>query len=129
MKTDGGSPASGEGAAAPTGARGRTITIVDGLIASGAPEALEAAAAAGQRPWILLHMPLLDHPELEIRALSAAAGVICTSGSVAAEITRRHGTGNVHVALPGTGRGGAGRRIGPAAPALRGGPAARTRTS
>ena len=47
-------------------------------------------------------MPLLDHPELEIRALRAAAGVICTSGSVAAEITRRHGATNVHVALPGT---------------------------
>ncbi|MDR6557798.1 glycosyltransferase involved in cell wall biosynthesis [Arthrobacter pascens] len=93
----------GEGSAAPDeGPAGGTVTIVDGLIASGAPEALEAAAAAGQRPWILLHMVLLDHPELEIRALSAAAGVICTSGSVAAEITRRHGTGNVHVALPGT---------------------------
>lgn len=95
----------GEGASAPDQgpAEGGTVTIVDGLIASGAPEALEAATAAGgQRPWILLHMVLADHPELEIRALRAAAGVICTSGSVAAEITRRHGTGNVHVALPGT---------------------------
>lgn len=79
-----------------------TVTIVDGLVASGAPEALEAAAAEGERPWILLHMPLLDHPELEIRALGAAAGVICTSGSAAAEITRRHGLAQVHVALPGT---------------------------
>ena len=80
-----------------------TVTIVDGLVASGAPEALEeAAAAGGQRPWILLHMPLLDHPELEIRSLRAAAGVICTSSSVAAEITRRHGATHVHVALPGT---------------------------
>jgi glycosyltransferase involved in cell wall biosynthesis len=97
----------GEGAAAHDAgsAAGGTVTIVDGLIASGAPEALEAAAAAGQPPWILLHMVLLDHPQLEIRALSAAAGVICTSGSVAAEITRRHGTGNVHVALPGTDMG------------------------
>jgi glycosyltransferase involved in cell wall biosynthesis len=81
---------------------GGTVTILDGLIASGAPEALEAAAAGGQRPWILLHMPLIDHPELEIRALRAAAGVICTSGSAAAEITRRHGAARVHVALPGT---------------------------
>jgi glycosyltransferase involved in cell wall biosynthesis len=76
---------------------------VDGLVASGAPEALEQAAeAGGPRPWILLHMPLLDHPELEIRSLRAAAGVICTSSSVAAEITQRHGATRVHVALPGT---------------------------
>lgn len=79
-----------------------TVTIVDGLVASGAPEALETAAAEGERPWVLLHMPLLDHPELEIRALGAAAGVICTSGSAAAEVTRRHGLAQVHVALPGT---------------------------
>jgi hypothetical protein len=78
-----------------------TVTIVDGLVASGAPEALETAAE-GERPWVLLHMPLLDHPDLEIRALGAAAGVICTSGSAAAEITRRHGLTQVHVALPGT---------------------------
>jgi glycosyltransferase involved in cell wall biosynthesis len=81
---------------------GGTVTILDGLVASGAPEALEAAVAGGQRPWILLHMPLVDHPELEIRALRASAGVICTSGSAAAEITRRHGAARVHVALPGT---------------------------
>lgn len=90
------------GTAAPDQGSGGTVTIVDGLVASGAPEALEAAAAEGQRPWVLLHMPLLDHPELEIRALGAAAGVICTSGSAAAEITRRHGLAHVHVALPGT---------------------------
>ncbi|WP_457972584.1 glycosyltransferase family 4 protein [Arthrobacter sp. D1-17] len=81
---------------------GGTVTVVDGLVASGAPEALEEAAAAGQRPWILLHMPLLDHPELESRSLRAAAGVICTSSSVAAEITQRHSATRVHVALPGT---------------------------
>ncbi|KRE53087.1 glycosyl transferase family 1 [Arthrobacter sp. Soil736] len=81
---------------------GNAVTIVDGLVASGAPEALEAVETSAGRPWILLHMPLIDHPELEIRALRAAAGVICTSGSVAAEITRRHGATNVHVALPGT---------------------------
>jgi glycosyltransferase involved in cell wall biosynthesis len=87
------------------GSDGGTVTIVDGLVASGAPEALEAAAAAGgQRPWILLHMPLLDHPELEIRALRAAAGVICTSSSVAAEVSQRHGATRVYVALPGTER-------------------------
>lgn len=90
------------GTGTPEQEAGGTVTIVDGLVASGAPEAMEAAAAAGQRPWVLLHMPLLDHPELEIRALAAAAGVICTSGSAAAEIIRRHGLAQVHVALPGT---------------------------
>ncbi|APX01503.1 glycosyltransferase [Arthrobacter sp. QXT-31] len=89
------------GTAAPAG----TITIVDGLVASGAPEAMEAAAAGGQAPWVLMHMPLDDHPDLEARSLRAAAGVICTSGSAAAEITRRHGLSGVRAALPGTERG------------------------
>ena len=88
----------------PAGGAADTITIVDGLVASGAPEAMEAAAAAGHAPWVLLHMPLDEHPELEARALRAAAGVICTSGSAAAEISRRHGLASVRAALPGTGR-------------------------
>ena len=96
-------PGTGPGTDSGRGSDGGTVTIVDGLVASGAPEALEqAAAAGGPRPWILLHMPLLEHPELEIRSLRAAAGVICTSSSVAAEITQRHGATHVHVALPGT---------------------------
>ncbi|MFC9352755.1 glycosyltransferase family 4 protein [Arthrobacter sp. NPDC057013] len=81
-----------------------TVTIVDGLVASGAPDAMEAAAG-GHAPWVLLHMPLDEHPDLEVRALRAAAGVICTSGSAAAEITRRHGLAGVRAALPGTERG------------------------
>lgn len=39
---------------------GRPITLVDGLLACGAPDELEAAAAAGRPAWILLHMPLDD---------------------------------------------------------------------
>lgn len=89
-------------AGALAGAEARTITIVDGLVASGAPEALEAAAAGGHAPWVLMHMPLDEHPDLEARSLRAAAGVICTSGSAAAEITRRHGLAGVRAALPGT---------------------------
>jgi hypothetical protein len=81
-----------------------TVTIVDGLVASGAPEAMEAAAADGNAPWVLMHMPLDEHPDLEARSLRAAAGVICTSGSAAAEITRRHGLDGVRAALPGTER-------------------------
>ena len=79
-----------------------TVTVVDSLLACGAPDELEAAAAAGDRVWILLHMPLPDHPERERRALRAAAGVICTSGSAAAGIRARHGLDGLRVALPGT---------------------------
>ncbi|MCB5293407.1 glycosyltransferase [Arthrobacter sp. SO3] len=85
---------------------GRTVTLVDGLLACGAPDELAAAAAAGRPAWILLHMPLDDagHDEagLERRALRAAAGVVCTSGSAAAGIRARHGLDGVRVALPGT---------------------------
>jgi glycosyltransferase involved in cell wall biosynthesis len=75
---------------------------VDGLLACGAPEQLEAAAAAGRPAWILLHMPLRAHPELERRALRAAAGVICTSASAAADLRARHGFDGLRVALPGS---------------------------
>ena len=79
----------------------RWITVVDGLLACGAPEELAAAAAAGRPAWILLHMPLED-PELERRALREAAGVICTSSSAAAGLRARHGLDGIRVALPGT---------------------------
>lgn len=79
-----------------------SVILVDSLIACGAPDELEAAAAAGQHVWILLHMPLPDHAEHERRALQAAAGVICTSGSAAAGIRARHGLDGIRVALPGT---------------------------
>ncbi|MGY3318487.1 glycosyltransferase family 4 protein [Arthrobacter sp. TE12232] len=79
-----------------------SVTLVDSLLACGAPDELEAAAAAGQQVWILLHMPLADHPGRERRALQAAAGVICTSGSASADIRARHGLDGIRVALPGT---------------------------
>ncbi|MET3811488.1 glycosyltransferase [Arthrobacter sp. UYEF3] len=84
------------------------VTIVDSLVACGAPDELEAAAAAGMPAWILLHMPLAGHPELERRALQAAAGVICISGTGAADLRERHrpdrlgGLDSIGVALPGT---------------------------
>lgn len=81
---------------------GGRVTLVDGLVALGAPDELEAAAAAGTPAWILLHMPLADHPDLERRALQAAAGVICTSSSAAADLRRRHGLKGARIALPGT---------------------------
>src|SRR6478752_10468435 len=87
---------------APGNAIAGSVTLVDSLLACGAPDELEAAAAAGQQVWILLHMPLPDHPERERRALQAAAGVICTSGSAEADIRARHGLDGLRVALPGT---------------------------
>jgi glycosyltransferase involved in cell wall biosynthesis len=47
-------------------------------------------------------MPLGAHPELERRALHAAAGVICTSASAAADLRARHGFDGLRVALPGS---------------------------
>lgn len=91
------SPAPATGGAAPG-----SVTLVDSLLACGAPDELEAAAAAGQRVWILVHMPLPDHPERERRALQAAAGIICTSRSAAEGLRTRHGLDGVKVALPGT---------------------------
>jgi glycosyltransferase involved in cell wall biosynthesis len=87
---------------APGAAIAGSVTLVDSLLACGAPDELEAAAAAGQQVWILLHMPLPDHAEHERKALQAAAGVICTSGSAAAGIRARHGLDGIRVALPGT---------------------------
>ncbi|MCU1548393.1 MAG: glycosyl transferase family 1 [Arthrobacter sp.] len=84
------------------GAKSRSLDLVDGLLACGAPDQLEAAAAAGRAVWILLHMPLVTHPALEKRALQAAAGVICTSASAAAELRTRHGLDGIRVALPGS---------------------------
>lgn len=100
------------------GAAATPVTIVDGLVALGAPLEMEAAAAAGRPVWILVHMPLAAHPDLEQGALAAAAGVICTSSTAAAEIQSRHNAAErnpvgpahagplnparIHVALPGT---------------------------
>jgi glycosyltransferase involved in cell wall biosynthesis len=78
------------------------VTGVDGRIACGAPEELEAAAAVGHKAWILLHMPFPSHADGERRALQAAAGVICSSTSAADHVMERHGFAASRVALPGT---------------------------
>ncbi|MDZ4351344.1 MAG: glycosyltransferase [Arthrobacter sp.] len=102
---DDGGTANGYDAADASAAK-RHVTLVDGLLACGAPDELAAAAAAGRPAWILLHMPLDDtgngEAGLERRALRAAAGVICTSTSAAAGIRARHGLDGVRTALPGT---------------------------
>ena len=95
-----------DGGTAGSAGAGHTVTIVDGLLACGAPDELAAAAAAGRPAWILLHMPLDDTGQeeagLEGRALREAAGVICTSTSAASRIRARHGLDGIRVALPGT---------------------------
>ncbi len=102
---DGGAAGSAVGAARNSDA-GHVVTLVDGFLACGAADEMEAAAAAGRPAWILLHMPLddtgLNEAALERRALRAAAGVICTSTSAAAGIRARHGLDGIRVALPGT---------------------------
>ncbi|MBT2513291.1 glycosyltransferase family 4 protein [Arthrobacter sp. ISL-30] len=80
---------------------GNDVVLVDGLIGSGAPKEIEQAAARGNPPWILVHMALADHPELEKRALTAAAGVICTSSSACRNLQELHGLDNAHVVVPG----------------------------
>ncbi|MET4618673.1 glycosyltransferase involved in cell wall biosynthesis [Arthrobacter sp. 2762] len=80
---------------------GGTPVIADGLVASGVPDEVAGAVNAGTKVWILSHMALADHPDLEARALAAASGVICPSAHAAAALEKRHGLKNVVVAHPG----------------------------
>ncbi|MFK0040032.1 glycosyltransferase family 4 protein [Paenarthrobacter sp. NPDC090517] len=78
-----------------------TTVIADGLIASGAPEEIAGAVNAGTKVWILSHMALADHHDLEAKALNSATGIICPSAHAAAELEAKHGTQNSVVATPG----------------------------
>lgn len=82
--------------------RAAPLAIVDGLVAAGAPDAVEAAVQAGTRVWVLSHMAFPDIAGLEGRALAAATGVICPSSFAAAQLRSQYGLERVHVALPGT---------------------------
>ncbi|GAB3566991.1 glycosyltransferase family 4 protein [Arthrobacter alkaliphilus] len=81
----------------------QAICIVDGLIASSAPSEIEAATAAGRRVWVLLHMAPSGEDQVEVKALAAATGLLCT-GSRTAAAARSLGLGNVHLAAPGVDR-------------------------
>jgi glycosyltransferase involved in cell wall biosynthesis len=96
-----GTAATGE-AGAPTAVASTSVTIVDGLIAMGAPDELEFAAKAGRETWILVHMPAPANYEREARSLRAASVVICTSSWAAGVLEARHGLRGLRVALPGT---------------------------
>ncbi|PSS44480.1 glycosyl transferase family 1 [Arthrobacter woluwensis] len=82
--------------------RAAPLAIVDGLVAAGAPDAVEAAVQAGTRVWVLSHMAFPEIAGLEGRALAAATGVICPSSFAAAQLRSLYGLERVHVALPGT---------------------------
>ncbi|WP_461189113.1 glycosyltransferase family 4 protein [Arthrobacter sp. Z4-13] len=78
------------------------VTVVDGLIAMGAPDEFEFAAKARRDTWVLVHMPAPAHHDLEARALRAASGIVCTSSWAAEVLEARHGFRGLRVALPGT---------------------------
>lgn len=82
--------------------RAAPLAIVDGLVAAGAPDAVESAVQAGTRVWVLSHMAFPEIAGLEGRALAAATGVICPSSFAAAQLRSLYGLERVHVALPGT---------------------------
>ncbi|MEJ5913745.1 glycosyltransferase family 4 protein [Pseudokineococcus sp. 1T1Z-3] len=91
-------------------AEGAEPVLVDGLVGAGAPDAVEAAVAAGAVVHLLQHLPLhLETglaPEraahlaaLEARTLAAVAGVVVTSRWAAEQL---QGVGTPVVAEPGT---------------------------
>jgi len=80
---------------------GGTTVIADGLVASGAPEEIAGAVKAGTKVWILSHMALAEHGDLESKALAAATGIICPSVHSAAELQAKHGSLDIAVATPG----------------------------
>jgi glycosyltransferase involved in cell wall biosynthesis len=85
-----------------------SVALLDGLLASAAPDVL-VPAAARLRPVVLVHMPLgagtvnEDARDRERAVLSAAAGVITTSGWARAAVIDLYGLppDGVHVAEPG----------------------------
>ena len=81
---------------------GRPVSLVDGIVASHAPEAVESATGVGRVVVILVHLPLgVDRPDpVEARALGVATAVICTSYHGAELISRHYGI-RANVALPG----------------------------
>jgi glycosyltransferase involved in cell wall biosynthesis len=87
-------------------------SLVDGIVACGAPDVIAAAVDSGRVIIILVHLPISDelglepsrrerYAALESRAIQAASGVLCTSRWSAAHLRRRFGRRDVGVAVPG----------------------------
>ena len=76
------------------------VVLLDGLLASAAPEAL-VPEARRLRQVVVLHMPLGDRREREV--LEAAAAIVTTSEWTRRRLGELHGlpAGRVHVAEPG----------------------------
>jgi glycosyltransferase involved in cell wall biosynthesis len=81
----------------------RPISLVDGIVASVAPEAIRTATQAGRTVVILVHLPsgLHQPSRQEEEALHAASAVICTSQHCADLLVLRYGLRRPVVALPG----------------------------
>ncbi|NOJ60412.1 glycosyltransferase family 4 protein [Arthrobacter sp. 260] len=90
-----------------------SVVLVDGLMASAAPEAVRAAVDAGVIVWVLLHLPLPAETGLseaeqtalaasEEAALRHATGVICTSNWAREDLQRRYRLNRVYAVPPGT---------------------------
>ena len=87
-------------------------SLVDGIVACGAPDVITEAVEAGHVIIIVLHLPISDelgmdprqrerYAALETRALQAASGVLCSSRWSADQLRRRFGRRDVGVAVPG----------------------------
>jgi glycosyltransferase involved in cell wall biosynthesis len=91
------------------------VVLLDGLIASAAPDAL-VPHAGRLRQVVLVHMPLGQHENGPVRAgeravLSAAASVVATSAWSRRRLTQLYAlpAGRVHVAQPGVDAAGLAR--------------------
>ena len=88
------------------------VSLVDGIVACGAPDVIAAAVEVGHLIIIVLHLPISEelgldasqrerYAALEARALQAASGVLCSSRWSADQLSRRVGRRDVGVAVPG----------------------------
>lgn len=86
--------------------------LIDNIVASGAPEVIEAAVAAGRRVTILLHYFPADDPTrsaadreraaaAEARSVAAASTIVVTSAWAGHEVSSRYGRHDAVVAVPG----------------------------
>jgi hypothetical protein len=87
-------------------------SLVDGIVACGAPDVIAAAVDSGCVIIILMHLPISEelglepsrrerYAALEARAIQAASGVLCTSRWSAAQLSRRFGRRDSGVAVAG----------------------------
>ena len=86
--------------------------LVNNIVGSAAPEAIETAVGAGRRVALLVHYFPADDPALppddrarlaraEGRAVAAASTVVVTSAWAAAQVAARYGRTDAVVAVPG----------------------------